>query len=377
LIAACFMILFGVPLASAQTAEQIAALTAQVRSVGAKGANHAAAQTAAAALQKLPASQLPRVLAGMKGAGPLSENWLRGIVESIATRNAAQLPTAELEKFLSDTQQAPRARRLAFELLVRADAAAEKRLLRGLLNDTSLELRRDAVQLVTDEAAAFEKDKNIASALKSYATAFAHARDVDQVQSLGKKLKELEQPVDMPTRLGFITKWKLIGPFDNVNDVGWNFAYEPETKLDYAAEYKGQKGSVKWIDHTTTDEFGIVDLTKALDKHKGAVTYAATEFVADQARPVQLRLGCINAHKVWLNGELLGTNHVYHAGIDIDQYLFHAQVKPGKNTILIKVCQNEQTEGWAQRWQFQLRVCDELGGAILSQDREVPKTAAN
>ena len=89
-----------------------------------------------------------------------------------------------------------------------------------------------------------------------------------------------------------------------------------------------------------------------------------------------MRLGCINAHKVWVNGELAGTNHVYHTGMEIDQYKFSVKLKAGLNTILLKVCQNEQTEPWAQRWQFQLRVCDDLGGAILSQDRQVPKTAS-
>ena len=41
-----------------------------------------------------------------------------------------------------------------------------------------------------------------------------------------------------------------------------------------------------------------------------------------------------------------------------------------KNTILVKVCQNEQTEEWAQRWQIQLRVCDATGTAVLSADRK-------
>ena len=29
-----------------------------------------------------------------------------------------------------------------------------------------------------------------------------------------------------------------------------------------------------------------------------------------------------------------------------------------------KVCQNEQTDDWAQLWSFHLRVCDSLGGAV-------------
>jgi hypothetical protein len=45
-------------------------------------------------------------------------------------------------------------------------------------------------------------------------------------------------------------------------------------------------------------------------------------------------------------------------------------LKKGRNEILVKICQNEQTEDWAQTWDFQLRVCDALGTAVLSQDRK-------
>jgi len=31
---------------------------------------------------------------------------------------------------------------------------------------------------------------------------------------------------------------------------------------------------------------------------------------------------------------------------------------------LIKVCQNNQTDSWAQTWSFQARVCDATGGAL-------------
>ena len=35
---------------------------------------------------------------------------------------------------------------------------------------------------------------------------------------------------------------------------------------------------------------------------------------AGKAQPVDLRLGCINATKLWLNGKQIAANHVYHAG---------------------------------------------------------------
>ena len=81
-----------------------------------------------------------------------------------------------------------------------------------------------------------------------------------------------------------------------------------------------------------------------------------------------------NANKIWLNGELLSANKVYHAGQKMDQYIGLGTLKAGRNTILVKICQNEQKEEWAQDWDFQLRACDATGTAILSRDR-VARTA--
>jgi hypothetical protein len=47
-----------------------------------------------------------------------------------------------------------------------------------------------------------------------------------------------------------------------------------------------------------------------------------------------------------------------------DQYLARGKLKAGRNELLVKVCQNEQSEDWAQDWKFQLRICDASGGAV-------------
>ena len=97
--------------------------------------------------------------------------------------------------------------------------------------------------------------------------------------------------------------------------------------------------------------------------------YLTTEFHSPTARSVEFRLGTPNAWKIWVNGKQLFGRDEYHRGMAIDQYRVRGELKPGANTILLKICQNEQTEEWAQRWQYQLRVCDSTGTAILSKNR--------
>lgn len=366
-------LVIAVPVFCSAADAELSKNLAKVRGVGVKGEGHREAGAAAKALASANAADLPVILAAMDGTNVLAENWLRGIAEAVAQKQAGgKLPVAELEKFLAQTKHSPRARRLAYELIAKVDETAQARLIPTLLNDPSLELRRDAVALALADAAKVEGKDALKAA---YRKAFAAARDNDQIKEAAAKLRDLGDTVDLPTHYGFLLTWQIIGPFDNTGDKGWNIAYPPEDKIDLAAAYPGLKGEISWKEATSKDDYGMVDLTKVLDKHKGAIAYASTEFISEKDQDVDLRLGCINANKVWLNGEELTANHVYHAGQEIDQYLAKGKMKKGKNAILLKICQNEQTEMWAQNWQFQFRVCDSIGTAILSQDRPLAKTA--
>src|SRR5205085_9781005 len=98
-----------------------------------------------------------------------------------------------------------------------------------------------------------------------------------------------------------------------------------------------------------------------IGKNMGAVAYAVAFFDAEKEQDAEVRLACTNANRLWLNGQLIGEHEVYHAGTKIDQYVSRVKLNKGRNIILLKACQNEQTEKWAQDWSFQLRVCDAVG----------------
>ena len=124
---------------------------------------------------------------------------------------------------------------------------------------------------------------------------------------------------------------------------------------------------MKWRPHVTTDDFGQVDLNRAVGKEHGVVAYGLAEFESSQARPVELRLATEDACKLWLNGKLLLESEVYHSFTAMDQFICRGELKAGRNLILVKICQNEQTEDWRKYGNFSLRVCDALGKALLSQ----------
>ena len=369
LIAIALVFLFN--LTTADASPSVDALLATVRKAGPGNAAQKEALAAYGALTKQNASEIPRLLKGLDGANPIAANWIRSAVDSIVERTLAtegKLPLAELETFLADRTHDPKGRRFAYELIVNTEPSAAQRWLPKMLDDPSMELRRDAVARVLDEAEA-TLSANADTVPDLFEKALKAARDEDQVKLASAKLKKLGREVNLPRHFGFLINWHLVGPFDNTGKKGFDVVYPPEEKIDYSADYAGKEDRVKWIDFTTADDYGAVDLNKTLGKHMGVVAYAAADFESDARRPVDFRLGTMSGNKLWLNGKLLHSAAVYHAGMMVDQYIAKGELKPGRNQILLKLCQNEQTEDWAQDWKFQLRVCDELGTAVLSSDR--------
>ncbi len=359
----------------ASAADDLQPLIQKLKSVGRLGAGNARASEAWRRLAAAPAEQLPTLLAALDDAGPLASNWIRAAVDAVAERRLQQggrLPLLALEKFALDTSHHPRARRLAFEWLARVDKSAPDRLIPGLLHDPSVEFRRDAVSRLLKQAESLKKSDDKAALIALYQKALSGARDKDQVQLLAGELRGLGEEVDLAAHYGYILRWKVTGPFDNTEKKGFPVAYAPEKNLDFAATYRGKVGSVAWKDHVTEDESGLVDCNVALEKHMGAVGYGAAEFISDKKQTVQIRVTSLCAVKVWLNGKLLMEHEVYHAGSTeaIDQYIAAGTMKRGRNVILIKCCQNEQTDSWAQNWDYRLRICDSAGTAILSKDRK-------
>lgn len=340
-----------------------------IRSVGPEGQGNSAASAAWQALAQAEIKSLPALLAGMDGANDLALNWLRAAVEAVAARAVSKgeaLPVAALEKFVHEQNHHPRARRLAYDLIASANPKTAEQLMAKMLDDPSAELRRDSVQRLVDAADTMRKAGQTNAAISQYEAALKPARDVDQITTIAKSLGELKQPVDLRTTFGWVATWHVIGPFDNTAIAGYDKVYPPEEKLDLNAEYDGKLGKVRWNPITSTNDYGKVDLNEPLGNLKEVTGYAWTEFYSDKARPVELRLACKNGWKVWLNGKLLFGRNEYHLNTQIDHFKLAGDLKAGKNTILVKLCQNAEVQNWTKQWEFQMRVTDAIGTPIFS-----------
>lgn len=356
--------------ASSSAALHAADLDAEISTllaIGKQGAGHDQAAPALKSLAQQPPSALLPLLQGMDRANPLAANWFRGAFESIASRNLTNgtLPQQELEAFALDRSHSADARQLAFDWLVKVDATAADRLIPGMIDDPSSEFRRAGVQRLLDEAAKANEAKNADASKQLYGQAFRAALDPDQLDLAFDKLTELGEQPDLKKQLGLLSSWWLIGPFDHRGGIGFNAAYPPETEIELQKKYAGTESEVSWVEKSTDHRHALLDLNDLLGPHKGAVVYAYQEFESDRDQPVEIRLGTPNGWKLWVNGEPAFAHEEYHQTSRLDQYRTPVSLKAGTNRILLKLCQNEQTQDWAQRFEFQIRVCDGSGTAVL------------
>ena len=193
----------------------------------------------------------------------------------------------------------------------------------------------------------------------------------DQVKTIAEALRKHNEVVDIQKHFGFLPQWSIVGPFDNKDGKGFAVACGPELDVnaskapDLQAEYDGQTDKVRWRPIATTDDYGVVDIAKQIENYKGSLMYATTIWTSNRDQQAEIRLGTPNSWKLWVNGKLVFEREEYHRSSQLDQYRVPVTLKVGSNTLLFKICQNEQTQDWAQRYQYQIRICNSTGSALL------------
>ena len=346
------ILLIAILMTAPNTPTPVAAGLRAMLAVGREGTgDEAAAQGWKAVVAAGPEALVPTLKAFPK-ANPIALNWLRLATSAIP----APADVAPLLAFVRDESQHPAARRIAFDRAKSRDPAAAAGLLATRITDRDAELRREAIAARLPAAKSAEELRIL----------FDAARDVDQCETLAKKLDAAGVKVDLPSHYGVITQWQLIGPLDAPASEGFTTAYPPEKAgYDPGMTLDGKGGvKVSWKPVQTTTPDGKIDLNTTLTRVPNAAAFVVAEVVAPEAMPAELRLTTPGAVKVYFNGQQVLARDAYHQGTSRDQYAAKGMLKAGKNTILVKVCQNDQPQPWAKQWEVAARLCDETGGAL-------------
>lgn len=342
---------------------------AVIAQVGPNGAGSALAKAACEDLGRRGMEILPQLLVAMDTSNVVAANWLRTVYEPLVEKGLSvrdtKWPTAFLKDFVSDEHRRGKPRELALTLLDRIDPAFRESWIPTRLNDAHFRFQAVAAALTVGEKSLGEQRTDDAKA--QFRKAFAAARDSGQVTQAASKLASLGEPQDVAKHLGLITNWQLLGPFDAPQKTGYSLVFPPEERIDLNAKYAGQNDAeIAWKPHETKDVLGTVNLNEAIAATKEAVGYAYTEIDVAAAGPAQLRCSADDNCTVWLNGEKVFGRDQWLNGTRFDRFITPITLKPGRNTLLVKICQGPQHRDpeVPNNWTFQLRLCDEQGAGV-------------
>src|SRR5262249_34932884 len=116
----------------------------------------------------------------------------------------------------------------------------------------------------------------------------------------------------------------------------------------------------------------LVNLREALGDADDAVAYAYTEFTLFTGQEVEFRGAADDNFTVWVNGKKEFGFEEYRNGVRLDRHRFRVQLKAGKNTVLVKVCQYLANAD--PNWEFLLRMVDTSGKGVRFRTALPPVT---
>ena len=336
-------------------AEAVTIATELAHASGTSGQGPLAAQ--ADRIAAIPAEWIVPCLGAFVNATPAGGNWLRSGIERAVDQAGDSLTADALSVVVVDPKRPARVRTLAFGWLKDRAASRAAGLLDGMLDDPAPELRRQAIDRKLAAAATADEVAQKAA----HRTCLAAARDIDQIESIAGWLNEHGEMVNVADVLGFVRNWRVSEAYENAMGRGFAKAFPPEAALPARPETGG------WKAVSSADKHGAIDLNAAVETKKGVLAYALADVMMPRGGPAEVRIGSPCAVTVWVNGKLVMSHEIYHASEAIDQYVEVAEFREGQNTVLVKCCQNEQTEPWAVDWKFQLRICDAVGSPLATQ----------
>jgi transglutaminase-like putative cysteine protease/tetratricopeptide (TPR) repeat protein len=160
--------------------------------------------------------------------------------------------------------------------------------------------------------------------------------------------------------LGYLRKWMVVGPFENVSHSGFDRAFPPEEGINYRKTYSGlNQRAIGWVHLGFVSPAGVCLLNESVDADEASIIYAVTAVSSPKAQAAWLRLDRTGAVKVLLNGAEVLRDERYQQrnALLADTYAVPVALRAGWNTLLVKMATNDDTRDADVR----LRLTDAAG----------------
>lgn len=161
----------------------------------------------------------------------------------------------------------------------------------------------------------------------------------------------------LEAELGFVTQWRLIGPFPNEGMAGLDARYPPETEGVTEGTAEGSNGPVAWRTLTRASETGYVDLSQLVRPAHNVVAYLAADVRVSRSTDAILGLAVDGAYRVWLDGEPIAAQDRHLGGYAVRDEV-PIRLTRGTHQLLVKIAVADTAFGAHVRW------LDERGRAL-------------
>lgn len=285
-------------------------------------------------------------------------------------RSGDAVAARDMAHVLIKPEISPRIRQGGFAIIERVGGAESAPVLRELIggafrpDDESEDDPFDGIRSLTIAAgrayvathAAAAKDDP--AAIDEIALVAENAFHAEVANFAADALKKLGgESGDIAKKLGFITEWRLLGPFIDPDSTVFEAKLIEDNGQIALEEVVFNGDTFKWEDAAVAAAPAIVDLQARYGDSANSAAYAYAEVYwegnADAAFLVGTNDGCM----MWLNGEPV---HEVSGGrgLQVDQDKVNVKLESGNNRILLKVLQ----EGGA--WGFCVRLVTTSGDPI-------------
>jgi putative membrane-bound dehydrogenase-like protein len=169
---------------------------------------------------------------------------------------------------------------------------------------------------------------------------------------------------------GAITKWKMIGVFENV----WEAVHPPEKDAldksgvpELTKKYHNAEGKDStWRDVTADPASGEVDLQKVFNTDAMVCAYAYAEIDTPEPSDAKIFADADDELAIWLNGKSVFNQGGSH-GFEADRHEIPVQLPAGKNALFVKI----GNKGGA--WIFNLRMPGFEDGKFIKSKEPAPE----
>jgi tetratricopeptide (TPR) repeat protein len=159
-------------------------------------------------------------------------------------------------------------------------------------------------------------------------------------------------------RLGYLSAFRVVGPFDNEGKRGFDTAFGPELERRDApraeAAYAGREREVRFRNLPAIAQGGYVSFDAVFRPTENVCGFAETSLTLDKDEAITLWAGGGGALKLYFNGDEVLSDAAYRAPSP-ERHAVRVAGHKGENRVLIKSCVSSGA------WGFYLRVGDARG----------------